>query len=180
MREVAASHSSSDTRAWLNEVLEEHQVSLLRYAASIAGREAATDIVQETFLRLCRTPREQVQGHVAPWLFRVCRNLAIDAGRDRARFRSMENKTEEPDEKASPADLVEQSETAARALRAVEKLPERQREAVRLKFAAGLSYKEIADVLDTSVNNVGVLLHRALKDVRGHLEMESAQKVRAR
>ena len=53
--------------------------------------------------------------------------------------------------------------------RLVTQLPERQQEAVRLKFQGGLSYREIADVMDTTVNNVGVLLHTAIKSIRGQL-----------
>ena len=40
---------------------------------------------------------------------------------------------------------------------------------MRLKFQGGLSYREIAEVMDTTVNNVGVLLHTAIKSIRTHL-----------
>jgi RNA polymerase sigma-70 factor (ECF subfamily) len=45
-------------------------------------------------------------------------------------------------------------------------LPDRQQEVVRLKFQGGLSYREIAEVMDTTANNVGVLLHTAVKAIR--------------
>ena len=45
----------------------------------------------------------------------------------------------------------------------LELLTARQQEAVRLKFQGGLSYREIAEVMDTTVSNVGVLLHEAMK-----------------
>ena len=48
----------------------------------------------------------------------------------------------------------------------MESLSERDREIVSLKFAGGLSYKEIADVTKLSVSHVGVILHEALKKVR--------------
>jgi RNA polymerase sigma-70 factor (ECF subfamily) len=44
-----------------------------------------------------------------------------------------------------------------------------QQEAVRLKFQHGLSYKEIASVLDLTVTNVGFILHTALKTLRARL-----------
>jgi RNA polymerase sigma factor (sigma-70 family) len=48
-------------------------------------------------------------------------------------------------------------------------LPQRQQEAVRLKFQGGLSYREIAEVMDTTANNVGVLLHTAIRTIRDKL-----------
>ncbi|MHC5024337.1 MAG: sigma-70 family RNA polymerase sigma factor, partial [Planctomycetota bacterium] len=48
----------------------------------------------------------------------------------------------------------------------VAELPGRQQEVLRLKFQAGLSYREIATVLDLTVSHVGVLIHNAIKAVR--------------
>lgn len=52
---------------------------------------------------------------------------------------------------------------------AVKQLNDRQQEAIRLKFQSGLSYKEIAEVMDITVNHVGVLLHNAIKTIREKL-----------
>jgi RNA polymerase sigma-70 factor (ECF subfamily) len=51
----------------------------------------------------------------------------------------------------------------------VKQLNDRQQEAIRLKFQSGLSYKEIAEVMDITVNHVGVLLHNAIKTIREKL-----------
>ncbi len=45
-------------------------------------------------------------------------------------------------------------------------LPRQQRELIKLKFEAGLSYKEMAEALKTSVSTVGVQLHDAIKTLR--------------
>jgi RNA polymerase sigma-70 factor (ECF subfamily) len=45
-------------------------------------------------------------------------------------------------------------------------LPRQQRELIKLKFEAGLSYKEMAETLKTSVSTVGVQLHDAIKTLR--------------
>ena len=48
----------------------------------------------------------------------------------------------------------------------IEKLPARQREVMRLKFQADLTYKEIADTVGISISNVGFVVHTALKNLR--------------
>ena len=48
----------------------------------------------------------------------------------------------------------------------IEKLPARQREVMRLKFQADLTYKEIADAVGISISNVGFVVHTALKNLR--------------
>ncbi len=52
---------------------------------------------------------------------------------------------------------------------AVDRLPENQREALRLKFDSGLSYAEIATVLGSTEGTVGYWLHAAVKSLRGRL-----------
>lgn len=168
-------------RAWFQEVVARFEGPLTIYAARVAGDvERGRDIVQDAFLRLWREERETVEGHVGPWLYRVCRNRAIDVQRKEGRMTHLEpgaiaesvgsdHRTPSPsalslaDDGAPPGDAV---------ISAIEKLPPRQQEAVRLKFQGGLSYKEIADVMETSVNNVGVLLHQAIKGLRNSLAVD--------
>jgi DNA-binding CsgD family transcriptional regulator len=56
----------------------------------------------------------------------------------------------------------------------METLPPRMREVVMLKFQAGLSYKEIADITKLTVNHVGVLLHTAMQKLRDELREDLA------
>ena len=55
---------------------------------------------------------------------------------------------------------------------AVDTLPERQQEIVRLKFQNGLSYREISRITEMSVSNVGVTLHNAIKAIRKQINPE--------
>src|SRR5690348_11998526 len=63
--------------------LSRHREPLLRFAASLVGPGQAPDVVQDTFLALCKAERADVEQHLAPWLFRVCKNLALDLLRER-------------------------------------------------------------------------------------------------
>ncbi len=69
-------------------------------------------------------------------------------------------------EQPMPFEQLEQKEAAGFLLRIVATLPLRQQEVIQLKFQSDLHYLQIAEIMQTTVNNVGVLLHTALKTLR--------------
>jgi RNA polymerase sigma factor (sigma-70 family) len=77
---------------------------------------------------------------------------------------------------AGPLEHLAACDEAARLTRAVERLPERERELVRLKFEHGLSYQEMGAVTGLSATNVGFLLHKALRALRERLPGETTPK----
>lgn len=166
----------SDRQAWIRGVLERYEAPLLRYAVRLTGDpERGRDVVQETFFRLCRQPLERIEGRLAPWLFTVCRNRALDVRRKEGRMDVVEQVDRDASAgrrtpPAGPDEAAERTEEQGRLRRALAGLPPKQQEVVRLKFQAGLSYKEIAAVTEQSVGNVGTLLHNALKRLRGELD----------
>jgi len=158
---------------WVKAVLERHGAALTRYAASITGDEdSARDVVQDTFVRLCAETPEHLDGHLAPWLFTVCRNRALDVQRKIHRLVPLADDAFDttPDDRPSPAAVLEQRETVGLALDLLETLTPQQREVVRLKFQAGLSYEEIGSVTRLSATNVGFILHTALKTLRQRMQ----------
>ena len=70
---------------------------------------------------------------------------------------------------ASPPEVAENREESARVLRALQSLPPRQQEVLRLKLKHELSYKEIARVAGISISNVGYQIHVGLKTLRERL-----------
>jgi RNA polymerase sigma-70 factor (ECF subfamily) len=157
---------------WAREVVDRFEGPLVRYAARITGDvERARDVVQETFLRLCRQDRSELDGHLAEWLYTVCRNKALDVRRKEMPMKGMSTlvadacKSREPEQGAR----LERDETASQLLQLLDKLPPNQQEVVRLKFQNGLSYREIASVTQLSVSNVGVLIHTAIQTLRREL-----------
>lgn len=160
-----------DTK-WLGSVIDNHAPALLRYATSIVrDADAARDIVQETFVRFCQQPQAFIEDRVEAWLFRVCRNQAIDYRRKEGRMMPLDDETTAANPATGPHPDIEaeDQDSHARILRLMDSLPENQRDVVRLKFQNDLGYKEIAEVTDLSVSNVGFLLHTALKTLRGQL-----------
>ncbi|WP_320046805.1 sigma-70 family RNA polymerase sigma factor [uncultured Ilyobacter sp.] len=154
---------------WLRAALEQYERPLLAYAARLVNStDLARDVVQDTFIRLCAADRRQVGDHLGPWLFRVCRNRALDLRRKEKRMRRLNDPATAAGAgyQPPPGVALESRESTTQALQLVAALPERQQEAVRLRFQGGLSYKEIAEVLGISVTNVGVTLHTAIKTIR--------------
>jgi RNA polymerase sigma factor (sigma-70 family) len=161
---------------WVQAVVAQYEGPLLRYAAQITGEvERARDVVQDTFLRLCSQPRAEVDGHVAEWLYTVCRNRALDVRRKEKRMQSItvEQTAGQPSGEPDQAAVLERQEIAERVLRLVEGLSENQREVLRLKFQEGLSYREISGITRLSVSNVGYLIHTALRRLRDQLAAET-------
>ncbi len=157
---------------WVRGCLERFEGPLLLYAGRLLGDpHAAQDVVQEAFLRLLAQDPAAVGPRIPGWLYAVCRNLAMDRLR---RGRLMERSAtpaleERPGAGRGPADLAALRDDAAAAVREVDRLPARHREAVLLRFSHGLSYRETAEVMDVTVSHVGVLLHEAMKTLRARM-----------
>ena len=158
----------ADRQTWVIAALRRYERPLVRYARRLTGDlESARDVVQECFLRLCRQRRERVESHLAPWLFSVCRNLAIDRLRKEGRMETLDDSTLEA--AGNPVVRLERVERADSLVACIETLPARQREILRLKFEESLSYRQIAEVTKLSVSNVGFILHTAIRALRSAL-----------
>lgn len=170
--------TASSDRAWLAEVAGRYEAPLLRYAARITtDLESARDVVQDTFLRLCRERRDAVESHLAPWLFTVCRRRAIDVRRKEGRMKPTPDtaldRVANPD--PGPAARTERRDAAGRVLRLLARIPAKQQEVIRLKFQNGLSYREISEITGLSTSHVGVLIHHGMRTLRA--EMRAATRL---
>lgn len=157
---------------WVQQILLRYEVDLTRYARKIVGDdERARDVVQETFLKLCREDRESLDGHLVEWLYTVCRNKALDVRRKEQRMTTLTDESftlkQSPD--LPPALMAERRDSAGQVMEMLDRLPANQQETIRLKFQNGLSYREISAVTGLSVSHVGVLIHTGLKTLRGRL-----------
>jgi RNA polymerase sigma factor (sigma-70 family) len=160
----------------IDDALARFEAPLLRYARRLlSDAEQARDVVQDTFLRLCREDRARVDGHLAQWLFTVCRNRALDLQRRDGRLRPLDEAalSEQPSPEPTAARRLEGRERLDEVVAVLATLPESQREVLCLKFQEQLSYQEIASVTGLSVSHVGVLVHHGLKAVRARLGREA-------
>lgn len=169
---MPAEHLMSDRdpdHAFLIAALDRFERPLIRYALGIVGEiNQARDISQEVFIKLSQSLATLDRERLAPWLFTVCKNRALDHRRKHQRIVPMEVEVldREPSAQTGPAEALEEKELSRALKRWIAQLPDKQREAVRLKFEAGLSYKEISETLKTSVGNVGTLIHLGIATLR--------------
>src|SRR5207244_5850652 len=149
-------------------LLRRFELPLLQFATRITGdREWARDVVQETFVKFQNNGAFQ-NPKPATWLFSVCRNGALNVCRKERRMQYLDEGLIEAREAEQPMpfERLEQQEAAGFLLSIVATLPPRQQEVIQLKFQSDLSYQQIAEITKTTANNVGVLIHTALRTLR--------------
>jgi RNA polymerase sigma-70 factor (ECF subfamily) len=152
------------------EIYRRHRLSVYRYLRSrTPSDDDAIELTAITFERaLVAIPRYRPRGGgLVAWLIRIARNAAIDAGR-RASFVPMDTDVIDRRRDASPEATVLAGEDRRALRRALEALPEPQREAVVLRYAAGLTARQIGEVIGKSDAATQKLLSRALATIREH------------
>jgi RNA polymerase sigma-70 factor (ECF subfamily) len=128
---------------------------------------AAEDVTALAFERAYRRRRtfDPAKGEERAWLFGIARNAALDELRRRQRQATLVAEPEDQrDEPAQDDGEIVLRRTAVRA--AMQSLSARERELIALKFHAGLSNGELAEVLGVSESNAGTMLHRAITKLR--------------
>lgn len=163
----AKAEERGEKQCWVRRLVAEHQTPLIRYARSIVRDEhVAKDVVQETFMQLCKQLPLDLDGHEAAWLFRVCHNSALNRLRKEQRMTHSTDSIPEMEFQCDPSEPVSAAEQNASVLRMIDTLPENQQKVIRLRFHSGLAYKEISEATGLSQSNVGFLLHTALGRLR--------------
>ena len=155
--------------AFIEQAVNDHESALTGYARTyLHDLERARDVVQDTFIRLCRQDPEKVREHLKTWLFTVCRNRCLDVIRkdkrveplDEVRWQKVAGTEPPPDEQA------EHDEAVADVMRFMDRLTKNQKEVILLKFQQGMSYGEITEVTGLTSGNIGFLIHTGLKRLR--------------
>jgi len=143
-----------------------------RYVASRVGRPSdAEDLAQLVFVKVLESlPRYEQRGvPFGGWLFRLARNVVIDHVRTRREHVTLDVIVEKSSDDQGPDELAvlrQEMDSIAHALR---RLTPEQREAVELRFFAGLSAKEAAAAMDRQEGTVRGLQFRAIAALRREL-----------
>lgn len=153
----------------LDLLLSTYWCPLVKYAVGVLGyQDAAEDVVQEAFIRLWTDRERWERGSLAALLYRITRNLALDMRRKNG-VRTAWLRQQRPHHAPSAAEVAREHQVATAAQQAIDALPPRRREVFLLARREGLSYREIAEVLEISPQTVANQMSTALADLRRKL-----------
>ena len=165
-------------RAAFAALVRRHQSPLFNFALrQVRTPELAQDIVQETFVRVVQKATDfKHEARFTTWVYTITRNLCIDHLRkgalrkhpslDESRGEEGEGPTlgeQTADPRASVEREATGTELKARILRAVDKLPDDQREVFLMREVSNLPFKEIADITGVPENTVKSRMRYALE-----------------
>jgi RNA polymerase sigma-70 factor (ECF subfamily) len=177
---LMARMASGDVVAF-EELMSAYGGAAYRYAYRVfRNRHTAEDVSQELFLKLYRNAsRYEPAGKFTTYFYKVLNNLCLDTLRRMNKkslpdFQSFENPVldgmPEPADRGAPEAVARVREERRLVREAIGKLPPMQRQVIVLRELEELKYREIADILDLSLNEVKVLIHRGRKSLLKILE----------
>lgn len=166
--------TSSDDTETFAELFERHRHGIHAYLlGKTSHAEAASDLLQETFLRAWRAFGELgllEDDRQRAWLFTVARNLVVDRYRSRARRQAtldalVDTHRRHDAEQGDTAEQIVARDQLAQLGHAIAALPDRQRTVLTMATVGDMTSREIAQALDLPAGTVRYELHQA----RAHL-----------
>ena len=159
------------------QIMRRHEREIMRYLLRASGdREDAADLFQETWLRAYRAyPRLEPDSEVRPWLYAIAVNLCRNRARDGARRTAVIVADDEANPaadrlgKAHRAHNEKDGYAAVRQRELMFALPAKQREALQLRYFAGLDFAEIAAALDCSQEGARANVSQAMRKLKSML-----------
>lgn len=173
-REIVIAAQGGDRAAFktLYDLYRDRIYNLIFY--SIGEDLIAEDVLQIVFVKVYRgLPRFRFEATFATWIYRITINECLNQNRGRGfqqvPLEALLGSSEEPDSGAAADSRHAESERREIIHRAVMELTPKLRAVVVLKYLEGLSYEEIASVLECSAGTVASRLNRALRDLESRL-----------
>lgn len=172
--------------AAFKELVDKYQELVINVCNSfLHNKDDALDVSQDVFIKAYHSiDRFRGQSRISTWLYRIAVNQSLNYLRDRKRkniFSSLDvlfsNPGSDPLEKVEDNDDIapakmERQEQKDLLHRAIESLPKKQRVALTLNKLEELPYKEVAEIMDITVSETGVLINRAKKALQKKMAAE--------
>lgn len=147
-------------------LLYKHKSSVFYYIYSkVKDRELAEDIFQDTFVKVIRTLKAgsyNEEGKFLPWVMRISHNLIIDHFRRNSKVKMISESSSSKEDfsifsvisaqEENIQDKIIREELEAQMVKLVDYLPESQKEIILMRIFQDLSFKEISEQLDISIN----------------------------
>ncbi|MFI8379059.1 MULTISPECIES: RNA polymerase sigma factor [unclassified Leeuwenhoekiella] len=164
----------------LSVLISRHQQRIYSFIYSkVYDRDVTEDIFQDTFIKVIRTLKRggyNEEGKFLPWVMRISHNLVIDYFRKNKRMPKFDNTGDfnifsvlgDPDLNAEKRIIKDQVEQDVRKL--IDELPEDQRDVLVMRIYKDMSFKEIAESTDVSINTALGRMRYALINLRKVIE----------
>lgn len=167
--EVLAQRMRKGDSAAGETLVKRYYQPLLRYLQRLAGSDhLAEELLQQTWLsvldHLDRFDSGSTSGGFRAWLFRIATNKVNDLWRSRGRERTAKEGIRLITEDQAPhaGHRLDGSEQVDKLLRAIEQLPENQRQVLMLRYYSDLKFVEIAELLGCPLNTALGRMHKAM------------------
>ncbi|MDE7152979.1 MAG: sigma-70 family RNA polymerase sigma factor [Muribaculaceae bacterium] len=173
---LIAAYAKGNNQAF-DTLLHRHKDKLFSYILHIVkSQELADDIFQETFVKIISTiqqGRYAETGKFAAWMTRIARNIIVDYFRQNKAQALVSIDNDEIDvlnrkdlADSNIEDSLVESQTLSDVRQLVKELPESQREVIDMRFYRNMSFKEIADSTNVSINTALGRMRYALLHLR--------------
>ncbi len=167
-------------------LIERHKDRIFTYIMLLVKEEhLAEDIFQDTFVKVIHSLKKgkyQDNGKFPSWVARIAHNLAIDHFRKENSYQTLSNDQTEHDlfnnrkfSDSTIEDSLIQDQITNDVRKLIDLLPPEQKEVVMLRHYAGLSFKEIADQTEVSINTALGRMRYALINLRKIIEEKQIQ-----
>lgn len=168
----------------LQELVNRHRSRIYSYILStIKNKALAEDFFQDTFIKVIKTlkgGKYNEEGKFLPWVMRISHNLMIDYFRKEKRFRKVSGKSRDNEEydvfstigydELNMEERLIKAQVKTDVKELIERLPDEQKEVVKLRHYYDMSFKEISDITNVSINTALGRMRYALINLRKLVE----------
>ena len=160
----------------IEKLINRHQLRIFNYIKSkVLDRDTAEDIFQDTFIKVIKTLKSGVyheEGKFLPWVMRIAHNLVIDFFRKSNRIPTIENNDEYDlfkfisDSTPNIERILFQDQLVKDLQNLILELPDDQKEVLTMRLYRDMSFKEIAENTNVSINTALGRMRYAIINLR--------------
>ena len=165
-------------------LINRHKNKVFTYIILIVKNQSlAEDIFQDTFIKVIKSLKEgkyKDNGKFVSWVIRIAHNLTIDHFRKEKQINTYSNEDYEADifnsrklSESTVEDIMVESQIIKEVRLLIDELPEDQKQVILLRHYGGLSFKEIAEQTDVSINTALGRMRYALINLRKLIEQKN-------
>jgi RNA polymerase sigma-70 factor (ECF subfamily) len=160
----------------LEQLINRHQLQIFNFINSkINDRDTSEDLFQDTFIKVIRTLKSGAyneEGKFLPWVMRIAHNLVIDHFRKSNRIPTLGNKEDFDifqfisDKSPNAESTLVQEQVLKDLQKLIQELPEDQKEVLIMRLYRDMSFKEIAENTNVSINTALGRMRYAIINLR--------------